>query len=106
MSACVWLWLVSPVAPSVPVHMLASLSSLSADTHPLCLLLPHLPPLHQTHQQHNRYAKLKKTSYKVVTEKLSDDAYSVTYQFPTAEILADFQTCECFPRCVSVLHDV
>ena len=39
-----------------------------------------------------RYAKLKKTSYKVVSEKLGDDNYSVTYSFPTAEVLADFQT--------------
>lgn len=37
------------------------------------------------------YAKLKKTSYTVVSEKLGDDNYSVTYKFPSAEILADFQ---------------
>lgn len=39
----------------------------------------------------HRYAKLKNAPYKVVSEKLGDNTYSVSYSFKTPEILADFQ---------------
>ena len=38
------------------------------------------------------YAKQKKTIYKITSEKVGDNSYSVTYQFPSAAVLADFQT--------------
>jgi hypothetical protein len=37
------------------------------------------------------YAKAKGVKYSIVSEKVGDNSYNVTYSFPTAAALADFQ---------------